>query len=57
MCNMCDKIKRQNPTYIFCPYCGKNYDPLGFKPSYVTTSRFVNPNYKRGYYVSNDQIE
>lgn len=34
MCKLCDDAKRRYPTYVFCPYCGKNYNPYGFKPSY-----------------------
>lgn len=40
MCKFCKQTKRNNPSYIYCPYCGKSYNPLGFTPKYVTTTKY-----------------
>lgn len=40
MCVLCDETKRKFPTYIFCPYCGKNYDPCGFVPKYFIKATY-----------------
>lgn len=40
MCKLCDDTKRQHPAYNFCPYCGKNYNPNGFKPNYIAAIKY-----------------
>lgn len=35
MCQLCNDAKRKHPSYVFCPYCGKNYNSNNFKPMYV----------------------
>ena len=35
MCSFCNAIKRNHPSYIYCPMCGKNLNSLGFIPKYI----------------------
>lgn len=39
MCKLCNDTKRKNPTYIFCPYCGKSYNQSSFKPNYMEVKK------------------
>ena len=40
MCKFCEQTKRNNPSYIYCPYCGKTYNSLGFTPKYVIITKY-----------------
>lgn len=43
MCMLCEKVKRENRGYTFCPYCGENFRN-GFIPNYI---------HKRTYTIGN----
>jgi len=47
MCKYCNDIKRKHQSYIYCPMCGKLYDPTGFIPTFVLEKKIPIDNFGR----------
>ena len=48
MCALSEKVKKMNPEYSFCPYCGSSFRPNGFIPTIYSIEYSLTPGILHG---------